>query len=102
MSLERLKEQFGGAWPTLEKARETAREQVRKLDELLTEEGRSSGSLVSADVSLVVFGSLARGEWTSGSDLDWTLLIDGGADHEHANTAHRIGELLRDRGFSPP
>jgi hypothetical protein len=102
MSLAQLKQNFGGAWPTLEKARETALEQVRKLDDLLTEEGKTGGSLVSADVSLVVFGSLARGEWTSGSDLDWTLLIDGGADHEHANTAHRIGELLRTRGFSPP
>jgi predicted nucleotidyltransferase len=25
----------------------------------------------------VVFGSLARGEFTAGSDIDWTLLVDG-------------------------
>lgn len=102
MSLEELKRNFGGNWPAIERARIAATERVRQLDALLVEEGRAGGSLVSGDVSLVVFGSLARGEWTSGSDLDWTLLIDGGADHEHANTAHRIGELLRQRGFSPP
>ena len=36
-----------------------------------------------ADASLVVFGSLARGEWTSGSDLDWTLLVDGQVSPGH-------------------
>ncbi|HMG69176.1 MAG TPA: nucleotidyltransferase domain-containing protein [Chitinophagaceae bacterium] len=33
--------------------------------------------LFSSDVDLVVFGSIARNECTIGSDVDWTLLIDG-------------------------
>src|SRR5262245_27078452 len=37
----------------------------------------------SPDTSLVVFGSVAREEVTSGSDLDWILLIDGQSVPEH-------------------
>lgn len=48
----------------------------------------------SADVSIVVFGSLARGEFTSGSDIDWTLLIDGAADPEHYDQARRAAEII--------
>ena len=40
----------------------------------------------SDDADVVVFGSLARREWTSGSDVDWTMLIDGQADPEHRVT----------------
>ena len=61
----------------------------------------------SEDTSLVVFGSLARGEWTSGSDLDWTYLIDGGANSDHLLIAQRIQKLLEENeenktNFRPP
>jgi hypothetical protein len=51
-----------------------------------------------------VFGSLARGEWTSGSDLDWTYLIDGGANSDHLLIAQKIGKLLEENKakFRPP
>jgi Nucleotidyltransferase domain len=55
----------------------------------------------SEDTSLVVFGSLARGEWTSGSDLDWTCLIDGQANSDHLRIAQKIGRVLRDRYTGP-
>jgi len=42
-----------------------------------------------------VFGSLARGEWTQGSDLDWTLLVDGQVVGEHADIAHRIADIVQ-------
>lgn len=48
----------------------------------------------SDDVDIVVFGSLARREWTSGSDVDWTMLIDGQADVRHRETARAIERLL--------
>ncbi len=41
------------------------------------------GSALPDEASFVVFGSLARKEYTSGSDLDWSLVIDGRADAEH-------------------
>ena len=55
-------------------ARDAASKTREELDELLSAGIRK---YTSEDTSLVVFGSLARGEWTSGSDLDWTYLIDG-------------------------
>lgn len=54
------------------------------------------------EVSIVVFGSLARGEWTEGSDVDWTLLIDGPADPEHRNIAHIISTSLEESGLRKP
>ena len=48
----------------------------------------------SEDVSVVIFGSVARGESTIHSDLDWTLLIDGQADPGHAGTARQFAETL--------
>jgi hypothetical protein len=54
------------------------------------------------DANFVVFGSLARCEWTAGSDLDWTYLIDGERDPEHLPITQRISKLLVDSGFCKP
>ena len=69
------------------------------LDELLSKE---IPSYASEDTSLVVFGSLARGEWTSGSDLDWTYLIDGQANSDHLRISQKIQRTLEEAGYSPP
>ncbi len=58
--------------------------------------------LTSTDAGFVVFGSLAREEWTQGSDVDWTLLIDGQADPEHLGLAQRVALSLKKAGFDPP
>ena len=63
----------------LRTCREASLRKRKELDQLLS---RQIPGYTSEDTSLVVFGSLARGEWTSGSDLDWTYLIDGGAPNE--------------------
>jgi len=47
-------------------------------------------------MSLVVFGSLARDEWTSQSDLDWGLLIDSQAHPEHLKVAQTIAKLFKE------
>ena len=54
------------------------------------------------DLSLVVFGSLGRDEWTSGSDVDWTLLVDGQARPSHLDVAHRISQALEGMGLNKP
>ncbi len=46
--------------------------------------------LTEEDTSVVVFGSAARGEVTTGSDIDWTLLIDGQASPRHFDVAREI------------
>ena len=54
------------------------------------------------DTSLIVFGSLARGEWTSKSDLDWTYLIDGEANSDHLKISQRIQKLFREKEYEDP
>lgn len=53
-------------------------------------------------MSLVVFGSLARGEWTARSDLDWSLLVDGQADPQDERIAKEVQQLLDDDGWTRP
>ena len=83
----------------LRTCREAALKTREKLDQLLSKE---IPGYTSEDTSLVVFGSLARGEWTSGSDLDWTYLIDGGANSDHLVIAQNINEVLEKAGFQRP
>jgi len=82
----------------LQKARTEAQSRRQELDLLLRREmGPSSDdSYDSVDTSLVVFGSLAREEWTSGSDLDWTYLIDGQVNSDHLVIAQKIDSVLKE------
>jgi predicted nucleotidyltransferase len=85
----------------LRTCREAALRTREELDKLLSSK---IPGYTSEDTSRVVFGSLARGEWTSGSDLDWTYLIDGGANPDHLLIAQRIQQVLEENEatFPPP
>jgi predicted nucleotidyltransferase len=85
----------------LRTCREAALKTCEELDQLLSKE---IPGYTSEDTSLVVFGYLARGEWTLGSDLDWTYLIDGGANTDHLLIAQIIQRLLEKNQakFRPP
>jgi hypothetical protein len=59
--------------------------------------------LLNADKDLVVFGSLGRKEFTQRSDVDWTLLVDGGVDASgNMSSAILIPKLLEQQGFKLP
>lgn len=83
----------------LRTAREASLKKRQELDELLSTE---IGRYASPDTSLVVFGSLARGEWTSGSDLDWTYLIDGGAKSAHLQITQDIQRVFEEKDLAEP
>ena len=87
-SLDRLARNLGVTWSNLDQARELAGITRRKLTEALSD-------VVSDDVSIVVSGSLARGEFTSGSDIDWTLLVDGLSDAKHLDLTIEIGKTIQ-------
>jgi len=70
-TLNHLATSCGSDWPTIAKAVEAAQAERARLAAKLQE-----SDLVPADTGVIVFGSLARDEWTSGSDLDWTLLVE--------------------------
>jgi hypothetical protein len=89
-----LQWQVGEEWSAILQARKTTVEIKAKLDKAL--EG-----LPSTDAAVVVFGSLARKEWTR-SDVDWTLLIDGQADPEHLGIAQKVAQRLENEGFTAP
>jgi predicted nucleotidyltransferase len=83
----------------LQKARTASLKTRGDLDNRLSAE---IGKYASEDTSLVVFGSLARGEWTSKSDLDWTYLIDGEANSDHLKISQQIQRLFLDWGYEEP
>jgi hypothetical protein len=91
----RLRDQLGAEWPNITAARQRSAESLALLDRQLL-------LILPPDTSLVVFGSLARREFTSGSDLDWTLLVDGGADPSHQDVAQRVRGRLAEIDFQPP
>jgi predicted nucleotidyltransferase len=82
-------------WGYLAAARERAVKERRRLQSALRD-------LDGADSSIVVFGSLGRDEFTVGSDVDWTLLVDGIADPAHFDTALEIRRRLEKLGHEPP
>ena len=92
--LDILRDRLGEEWPAIYRAREVSEGQKCEVRSWLD-------NLDPADTSIVVFGSLARQEWTSGSDLDWTLLVDGEADPQHLQAAQRIGQTLQERVRGP-
>jgi predicted nucleotidyltransferase len=88
-----LQSQVGEEWSAIQQARKNTLAINARLDKAL--EG-----LPSTDAAIVVFGSLAREEWTK-SDVDWTLLIDGQADPEHLELAQKVAQCLETEGFVP-
>lgn len=76
-------------WPHLRLAREVAEAKRGELSRHLAIDD-------AEDTTIVVFGSLARDEFTDGSDIDWTLLVDGSADPRHQDVAHEISRHVRE------
>ncbi len=56
----------------------------------------------SSDEDFIVFGSIARRECTEGSDIDWTLLVDGQANPRHGQMENEIRKKLTQHGFDGP
>jgi hypothetical protein len=94
--LSDLASQCGADWPTIAKASATAQPERARLAAKLED-----ADLVPSDTGVVAFGSLARDEWTSGSDLDWTLLVDGQVDGTHAEVARAISGSIVEQEKAP-
>jgi len=92
--IEELAQRLGAEWARISAARRAAKEKIKDLDDALSGE-------TSPDTSVVVFGSLAREEFTQGSDLDWTLLVDGQANPQHQKELRCVREKLSNMGKAP-
>jgi len=95
---DKLKQKLGAELRNITVSREASRETLKKLNDIdfFPESGPAD------NLQIVVYGSLARGEWTSGSDLDWTLLVDGPSDPGHLKLVQRISTKLESAGFQSP
>jgi predicted nucleotidyltransferase len=82
-----LAEKLDAKWPSLTSAREKTGVEIERIR-------KACEGLVMPDTSLVVFGSLARAEYTDASDVDWTLLVDGITIPEHLTVARQISDAL--------
>ena len=83
-------------WSNIAEAASLSRTKSAELADLV-------GDLLPTDEgSLVVFGSLARSEYTPDSDLDWAILIDGQADSLHSKIVQSLRNKLDEAGFKVP
>jgi predicted nucleotidyltransferase len=95
MQIEQLEQKLGCSWPAIKRAKDTTRSRRKILEAAF--EGR-----VASDTSVVLFGSIAREEMTSGSDADWILLVDGQAYPDHENQKLDLARKLDENGFGEP
>ena len=91
----RLSEKLGVEWPAIRIAAEATVTRRTALNQALSK-------YTSEDTSMVVFGSLGRAEVTSGSDLDWILLVDGFTNPEHLDASLAIEEHLKSEQLKGP
>jgi predicted nucleotidyltransferase len=94
-SLTQLQKRLGIDLKAINTARTLSDEMRRNLTARLRDVNPS-------DTSVVVYGSLARGEFTKGSDIDWTLLVDGFADPKHLVVVQEIDKIVREAVAKSP
>jgi predicted nucleotidyltransferase len=93
--LKELAAKVNSKWPNIAVAHDLSIAKIEDLKNALAD-------LEVPDTSIVVFGSLARLEFTNSSDLDWTLLLDGFSVPEHLDTSIAIGQRLKEIGYKQP
>jgi predicted nucleotidyltransferase len=94
-SVEDLARQLNVEWSGLRAGRQASSRETERIK-------KACQHLMPPDTSLALFGSLARGEFTDGSDVDWTLLVDGITIPEHLTVARQISEALERLNFKTP
>jgi hypothetical protein len=87
-TITELEKRLDADWPNLRQAHQNAQ---RALDAFTN----ATKDVTASDASIVVFGSLARFELTSGSDIDWTLLLDGPSDPRHHHVSRKIASAVK-------
>ena len=83
-ALDKLRGDDLSRWPNIAAASSLSREKLALIAKMARD------VLPRDEGSLVVFGSLARREFTQGSDIDWAVMIDGRADSRHLKIVHSL------------
>ncbi len=95
-SINQLRELTSKKWESLKNAEERSLKEKEKIANLIYPNGTK---LFDSDCDFIVFGSLARNEFTEGSDLDWALLIDGVAKPDHQDIVIELRNRLKKVGY---
>jgi predicted nucleotidyltransferase len=95
-AIQSLQAQLGEEWPSIVAARAEAREHADRLRRRIAELKPPSNT------SIVAFGSLAREEWTTASDIDWTLMVDGPSDMHHFTVTNSVADMLKREKYGEP
>jgi len=94
-TLAKLASECGEDWPHYERCVAATVQTERMLTEVIKEASSGSSRILEQDTSLALCGSFARYEMVRGSDCDWTLLVDGQANPDHAKSARRIAAAIK-------
>ncbi|UJR24290.1 hypothetical protein I4U23_027257 [Adineta vaga] len=87
-SIRKLEKKLRTSWEYINKARKLAAGTQRELTDKLCAHCNSN------DMSIIILGSLARNEYTDGSDIDWFLLIDSQVDYRHQKCFSDIQKII--------
>lgn len=96
LPFEQLQANVGQEWPQISAARQCTKGVDAELREICGPFNEIP------ETGIVAFGSLARKEWTSGSDVDWAFLVDGQADPEHFRIEDQIAQAFSETKYAPP
>lgn len=88
-AISKFELELGADWKNLHIAAQNATKTLEAFTDAVKD-------VTASDASVVVFGSLARFELTSGSDIDWTLLLDGPSDPRHHHVSQKIASAVKD------
>ena len=92
-TVAKLAKECGATWACYEQvAQQTAKAEEILRAVLLAAAGGER--LLDPDSSLVLCGSFARREMVTGSDCDWTLLINGVVNNHHGEVARLISNAI--------
>jgi predicted nucleotidyltransferase len=95
-AVQQLEQACGTKWDAIRTARESTLNLVERVTSGLA-------GFETPSTSIVVTGSVGRGEVTSGSDFDWILLVDGPSEPNHFILAQKIRDVLKNElGIKPP
>ena len=95
-ALDKLRGDDPGRWPNIAAANSLSSAKLALFAEMARD------VLPRDEGSLVVFGSLARREFTLKSDIDWAVMIDGRADSGHLKIVHLLKSKLEKAGLQEP
>lgn len=98
-SFNKLEKKLDKNWNSINIAISNSEIELNNLSEILN---KDELKILSEDFSFVVFGSLARKEFTIKSDIDWTLLVDGQTDIQHQNSVIEMQKVLKNAGKIDP